>query len=198
MNRNVSRAVVVLAGLMVAAPALAWKVVAENSPFVHKRSGYSIQYPAGWKWVKMTFGDETVATRDGPAIQMIAVDFRKHKNAFPALKQDSSPDMMPQELAQKIVAEATTARGLQNMEILSDEPMLLADRPGFRLHVAYRTAVDAGSVRYEEYIVGANSPQGIFIVYYRAPHLHFFRRDAAAFEQALTTFAIADKARVKK
>jgi hypothetical protein len=124
---------------------------------------------------------------------MIGVDFRKHKNAFRALKQDSSPDMMPQDLAQKLVAEATSARGLQNMEVLSDEPVTLAGRPGFRLHLAYRTAVDAGSVRYEEFVVGANSPQGIFIVSYRAPHLHFFRRDAEAFETSLATFAIADK-----
>lgn len=194
MRKRMSRVAVLLLGAAIATPAMAWKLVAEGTPFTHKASGYSIQYPTGWKWIKMPFGDETVATRDGPAIQLIAVDFRKHKNAFRALKQDSTPEMMPQELAQKIVAEATSARGLQNMEILSDEPVMLAGRPGFRLHLAYRTAVDAGSVRYEEYVVGANSPQGIFIVSFRAPHLHFFRRDAEAFERTLATFAIADKA----
>ncbi len=192
MNRTPVHAAVVLAGLLVASPALAWKLVAEGAPFTHK-TGYSIQYPAGWRWVKMPFGDETLATRDGPDLQLIAVDFRKHKGAFRALKQDSSPAMMPQELAQKLVAEATSARGLQNMEILSDEPTTLAGRPGFRLHLAYRTSVDAGSVRYEEYVVGASSPQGIFIISYRAPHLHFFGRDKEIFEQSLATFAISDK-----
>ncbi len=187
------RAVALLAGLAVAAPALAWKLVDAGTPFVHKGSGYSIQYPPGWRWVKMPFGDETLATRDGPAIQLISVDFRKHRNAFRALKQDSTPDMMPQELAQKLGAEATSARGLQNMEILSDEPVTLAGRPGFRLHLAYRASVDAGSVRYEEVVVGANSPQGIFIISYRAPHLHFFTRDVPQFEQALASFTIADQ-----
>lgn len=197
MSRTTLRAAALLAGLLAAAPALAWKIVETGVPFTHQKSGYSIQYPAGWKWIKMPFGDETVATRDGPAIQMIAVDFRKHKNAFRALKQDSTPEMMPQELSEKLVAEATSARGLQNMEVLSNEPITLAGRPGFRLHLAYRTAVDAGSVRYEEYVVGANSPQGIFIVAYRAPHLHFFQRDTEAFEKSLATFAIADKAPAK-
>lgn len=192
MNRTPVRAAVVLAGLLVASPALAWKLVAEGTPFTHK-TGYSIQYPAGWRWVKMPFGDETLATRDGPDLQLIAVDFRKHKGAFRALKQDSSPEMMPQELAQKLVAEATSARGLQNMEILSDEPVMLAGRPGFRLHLAYKSSVDAGSVRYEEYVVGANSPQGIFIISYRAPHLHFFQRDGESFEKSLASFAISDK-----
>ncbi|MGQ0384313.1 MAG: hypothetical protein ACT4UP_06495 [Gammaproteobacteria bacterium] len=193
MKSMTIRAAALLAGFLAAQPALAWKLAAEGAPFVH-RTGYSIQYPPGWRWIKMPFGDETLATEDGPDLQAISVDFRKHKNAFRALRQDSSPDMMPQELARKLVAEATSARGLQNMEILSDEPTTLAGRSGFRLHLAYRTSVDAGSVRYEEIVVGANSPQGIFIVSYRAPHLHFFARDTGTFETALATFTISDKA----
>jgi hypothetical protein len=196
MKRTASRLVALLAGFAFALPALAaWKLVAEGETFTHARSGYSIQYPPGWRWIKMPFGDETVATRDGAPIQAISVDFRKHRKAFRVLNQDSTPDMMPQELAQKIVAEATQARSLQNVEILSDEPTMLAGRPGFRLLVAYRTAVDAGSLRYREIVVGANSPQGIFIVSYRAPVLHYFERDVATFEKSLATFAITDRAK---
>ena len=77
--------------------------------------------------------------------------------------------------------------------MLSGPVLWLAGRAGFRLHLAYRLPVDAGSVRYEQILVGANSPQGIFIVSYRAPHLHFFRRDLEAFETSLVTFAIADR-----
>ena len=71
---------------------------------------------------------------------------------------------------------------------------LLAGRPAFRVHVAYRASVDMGSVRYEAIIVGANSPQGLFLVGYDAAVLHYFKRDAAQFEATLATFAIADKA----
>jgi hypothetical protein len=175
-------------------PALAaWKVVGEGETFSHPKSGYSIRYPTGWRWIKMPFGDETVAPRDGVPIQAISVDFRKHKKAFRVLNQDSTPAMLPQELAEKIIAEATQARSLQNVEILSDEPTTLAGRPGFRVLFSYRTAVDAGSIRFREIVVGANSPQGIFIVSYRAPVLHYFEHDLATFEQALATFSISDK-----
>lgn len=194
MNRHLTKVAALLACALMAGPALAWKVVAEGAPFMHKASGYSIQYPAGWRWAKMPFGDETVATRDGIWLQQIFVDFRKHKNAFRALKQNSTPEMMPQELAEKYVAEITKESSLQNMEILSNEPALLAGRPAFRVHVAYRASVDMGSVRYQAIIVGANSPQGIFLVGYDAAVLHYFQRDADAFEKALATFAIADKA----
>jgi hypothetical protein len=196
MKPGAKQLIVFVMGVAFAAPALAaWKLVAEGETVTHEKSGYSIQYPEGWRWIKMPFGDETLATRDGAPIQAIAVDFRRHKKAFRALNMDSTPEMMPQELAQKIVAEATQARSLQNVEILSDEPTMLAGRPGFRLLVAYRTAVDAGSLRYREIVVGTNSPQGIFIVSYRAPVLHYFERDIASFEKSLATFAITDKAK---
>lgn len=192
MKGTTIRAIALVAGLVAAGPAGAWKLVEASVPFTHK-TGYSIQYPTGWRWIKMPFGDETLATRDGPALQMISVDFRKHKNAFRALAQDSTPEMMPQELAEKVVAEGAQARSLQNVEVLSNEPATLAGRPGFRLLVTYRTAVDAGSVRYREIVIGANSPQGIFVINYRAPVLHYFDRDVATFEKSLATFAISDK-----
>lgn len=189
MNSGV-RAAVLVAGLLLAAPALAWQLVADGQPFTHAATGYSIQYPAGWRFRKEAFGDETIATRDGPGLQVIYVDYRKHKKAFRAQGKDANADMLPQELAEKFAAEATAARSLQNMEVLADEPAELAGQPAFRLHLAYRTAVDAGSVRYQEILVGTNTPQGIFLVGYRGPVLHYFERDAPAFEQSLATFAI--------
>lgn len=180
-------------GIAAPAPALAWKLVAEATPFVHKTSGYSVQFPVGWRWSKSPFGPDTIATRDGPALQVIGVDFRNHRNAFSALKQDSSPDMAPQELAQRLVADATARNALTNVEILSDQPTMLAGRPAFRVHMAYTATVETAGLRYEEIIVGANSPQGLFIIRYAAPKLHYFARGLPEFENALATFKIDDK-----
>jgi hypothetical protein len=190
MSRSGIRVLVLLAGMAVALPAMAWKIVMEGQPITHKGSGYSIQYPAGWRYIK--WGDEAVATRDGPALQKIYTDFRKHKKAFRALGKDATPEMMPQELAEKIVAEMEAAGSLQNMQVLSNEPTTLAGRPAFRVHVSFRSAVDAGSVRYEGIVVGANSPQGIFLVGYSGPVLHYFARDVENYDKALASFTIAE------
>ena len=190
MSRSGIRVLVLLAGMAVALPAMAWKIVMEGQPITHKGSGYSIQYPAGWRYIK--WGDEAVATRDGPALQKIYTDFRKHKKAFRALGKDATPEMMPQELAEKIVAEMEAAGSLQNMQVLSNEPTTLAGRPAFRVHVSFRSAVDAGSVRYEGIVVGANSPQGIFLVGYSGPVLHYFARDVENYDRALASFTIAE------
>ena len=190
MSKSGIRVLALLAGMAVALPAMAWKIVMEGQPFTHKASGYSIQYPAGWRYVK--WGDQAVATRDGPALQRIYSDFRKHKKAFSALGKDATPEMMPQELAEKIVAEMEKEGSLQNMQVLSNEPTTLAGRPAFRVHVSFRTAVDAGSVRYEGIVTGANSPQGIFLVGYTGPVLHYFARDVENYDTALASFTIAE------
>ena len=192
MKRKVLAAAALL--LSFALPALAgWKLAEEGKPFSHKPSGYSIQFPAGWKYAKLLFSDESGATRDGPDLQAIFVDFRKHKLAFKALKKDSGADMLPQDLAQNLVADMTKERNLQDIKLLADEPAELAGRPAFRIQFEYRTPVDRGSVRYQEIIVGTVNDKGLYLVGYRAPVLHYFARDISVFESALQSFAIASK-----
>ena len=191
MNKSGIRVLALLAGMTVTMPALAWKIVMEGQPFTHKASGYSIQYPVGWRYLK--FSDVSIATRDGSCLQRIYVDYRKHKKAFRALGKDATPEMMPQELAEKIVAEMEAAGSLQHMQVLSNEPITLAGRPGFKVHISYRTAVDAGSVRYEEIVAGTNSPQGIFLIAYVGSVLNYFARDVENYEKTLTTFTVANQ-----
>ncbi len=95
------------AGLLLPSTALAWNVAEANKPFTHQSSGYSVQFPPGWKYNKLWFSDESGATRDGPALQAVFVDFRAHKSAFKAIKKQSTATMLPQETAEHLVADMT-------------------------------------------------------------------------------------------
>jgi hypothetical protein len=172
-------------------PAQAWKIAAADTAFSHKSSGYSVQFPVGWKYNKLLFSDESGATRDGPGLQTIFVDFRSHKSAFRAIKQKSSETMLPQDLAQQLVADMTKERGLENVTTLADEPTELAGRPAFRLQFEYKLPVQRGAIRYREIIVGTVNEKGLYLIGYRAPVLHYFDRDVGVFNETLKTFAIA-------
>ncbi len=189
--RSMARGLTLIAALAVAAPALAWKPVVAGQPFVHKKSGFSVQMPEGWNWMKgaMVPG-EVASTRDGPDLQLIFVDWRKHKGAFYSIKEDATPDMMPQEVAEKFAAHLRESGGRSNMEILANEPVVVAGLPGFRLHLTSRRSVDVGSVRYEDIIVGVNTPMGLYTIFYRAPVLHYFQRDTAAFDGVVASFVL--------
>ena len=174
--------------------ALAWKLSVANEPHVNPGRGFAVQFPAGWKYDRLWFSDETGATRDGPQLQAIFVDFREHKKAFKSIKKESTPDMLPQELAESLVADMTKERGLENVTILSNEPAMLAGRPGFRLRFEYKQPVDRGAVRVREIIVGAAAPRGFYLIGYRAPVLYYFDRDVDTFADAVKSFTITDPA----
>jgi hypothetical protein len=183
------------AALLALAPAaLAWKVAVANEPHVNPGRGYAVQFPAGWKYDRLYFSDETGATRDGPALQSIYVDFRAHQKAFKSLKKESSPDMLPQELAELLVADMAKERGLENVAVRSNEPAMLAGRPGFRLSFEYKLPVDRGAVRVREIVVGAAATRGFYLIGYRAPVLYYFERDVDSFSEAVKSFTITDPA----
>jgi len=176
--------------LLAPALALAWKLSEAGKPFTHAGSGYSVQFPVGWKYNKLAFSDESGATRDGPFLQAIYVDFRAHKTAFKSLKQASSATMLPQDLAEKLVADMTKERGLENVTTLGSEPAELAGQPAFRLSFEYRAPVERGAVRFREVVVGTVNARGLYLLGYRAPVIRYFERDLAAFDATLTSFAI--------
>ena len=186
------RRLILPALLLAANPALAWKISEAGKPFTHKGSGYSVQFPPHWKYDKLWFSDESGATRDGPGLQSIFVDFRAHKTAFRAIKKGSSESALTQDLAADLIADMTKERDLENVQILADEPTTLAGRPAFRLQIEYKSPVVRGAVRYREIIVGTVNAKGLYLIGYRAPVLHYFARDTRAFEASLASFSIAD------
>lgn len=52
----------------------------------------------------------------------------------------------------------------------------------------YRVPIDVGALDYEQIVVGAATPKGLVLVSYRAPSLHYFAAQRAAFEAALASF----------
>jgi hypothetical protein len=182
----------IAAVLALAPAAMAWTVAVAHQEHLNPGRGYAVQFPAGWKYDRLWFSDETGATRDGPALQAIYVSFRAHKQAFRAIKKDSSPDMLPQELAELLVADMTKQRGLENVNIQSNEPAVLSGRPGFRLSFEYKHPVERGAVRVREVIVGASAPRGLYLIGYRAPVIYYFDRDLDSFAGALSSFTIID------
>lgn len=195
-QRRFRAALVLLFFVASSVPAFAgWKQAMENQPFVHQPSGYSVQFPPGWKYSKLWFSDESGATRDGPGLQSIFVDFRSHAKAFKAIKKVSTESMLAQDLAQNLIADMTKERGLESVSITSNEPAIVAGRPGFRVTFEYRAPVERGSVRVREIVAGATGPKGLYLIGYRAPVLYYYSRDVGAFDAALASFAINSAAR---
>jgi hypothetical protein len=165
------------------------KVAVAGKAFESKSGSYAIEFPAGWKYD--SYGMNCAASRDGFNLNAVAVEIRKHKNAFKAIKKNSSEQSLPQELAEDFVANMKAAGGNEGIEVLENDPVDLAGKPGFRLHLKYRVLIDVGALDYEHIIVGAVTPKGLLLVGYRAPSLHYFAAQRTAFDAALASFRFA-------
>jgi len=148
---------------------------------------FSITLPVGW----VLFEEENGVwlSKDGPGLQRIAVQFREHKNAFKELKKSSSSNLLPSELAEMTIAElkASNEHGLPSLKIMSNEPVQIAGWQGYALHLGFKA--DEG-LRIEILADGFVNEKGLYTLFYRAPTLHYFNQDRAAFEKVVSSLRI--------
>jgi hypothetical protein len=172
--------------LVPAIAAAGWQLADATTVYKSKSVGYMLAIPAGWRY--LTSGTGITASRDGPQLNMIAVEVRKNKKAFAAIKKTASASSALDELAENYLADLQSAGG-REIELLSNEPTLLGGRPAFRLQFRYRATVDEGAVRYGAIVVGLATEKYLLLVHYRAPLLHYYPLGVADFERTLETFS---------
>ena len=151
----------------------------------YRGTHYTVTLPAGW--VRFEEDDTTLLSRDGPDLQRIVIEYRPHDKGFEKLKRDSSPGMLPSELADLTIAElrAGQEQKLPSLEVLSNAPAEIGGHTGFALHLRFKT--DQG-LRIELLMRGFVDQRGFYLLTYRAPTLHYFERDRSVFESVTTSF----------
>lgn len=164
-----------------------WSTATDSSVYVDPEGGYSVQLPTGWQWVKYNAKTPLLATRDGPDLQAIRVYFRQHKDAFPNIEKNSSPDMMPGDLAELFVADLREERGIGTIELVENAPADINGRSGFRLELAWR---NEDGLRYQAVVYGCAAPRGLYVLVYNAPVLHYYEQHVVEFEESVRTFRL--------
>jgi len=164
------------------------EIAVANTPVSTTKSLFAVQPPAGW--VYQGSGYEVHASRDGPLLNAISFALRKHKKAFAAIKKDSAPDLLPEELAEMYVADLKSQPGISDVNVVSVEPAVLGGQPAFRVHVTYVLMQAMGGAPFEQVALGAPLQDYLLVAHYRAPQLHFFGTYLPAFEESLQTLTL--------
>ena len=164
-----------------------WSTATVGSTYTDPDGGYTVQVPTGWQWVKFNAKTPLLATRDGPDLQAIRVYYRKNEDAFPNIDKESSPDMMPGDLAELFVADLREERGIGKIELLENAPADIGGRSGFRVELAWR---NEGGLRYHGVVYGCATQRGLYVLVYNAPVLHYYEQHVADFEKSVSTFLL--------
>lgn len=147
---------------------------------------YSVDLPLGWVRF-MQQADGIAVTRDGFALNRIAIVRRDLDKAFPRLKKGAKADLLPSELAELQLAEIKTSANETVITILDNAPALMDGQPGYRLHLQHRN--ERGLV-FDRVLYGLATGKGYFTLTFSAPALHYSARDLAAFEQVVASFRL--------
>ena len=190
MNRSLT-SLILIAALLLPATAQAWDLVEADDRVYESRSGdFEIEMPVGWRFMKPS--RQVTISRDGPGLHAIIVRKEKTRRAFRGLEgedRDASADMLPEELAEAHLADVKARSGIENLELVSEEPFIYGDSLGFRMVLEHTN--DSG-LKMREVHIGFVHGKSYYKIMYFAPQLHYFERDLAAFEAVVESFRVTD------
>jgi hypothetical protein len=78
------------------------------------------------------------------------------------------------------------------VRLLTSEPAELVGRPAFRVHLLYAASEPVDDVEMEEITVGTAMTDGLLLVTYRAPSIHYFDTYRPEFEATLKQIALPE------
>jgi hypothetical protein len=188
MKTHLFRMVPIAVALMLLAGCVAWEAV---KPTAYSNTGakYSVKFPEGWNQIAIP-GGAVIASAYGPQLQRIEVDYSKPKLAFKTQKKDSNPGMEPQELADAVIAELKALPENQTLETVHIAPASVGGKPGFRAELASKRTFQGDAIRYKHIVYGVTNTNGLYVLKYEAPVLHYFERGLPAFEATVASFAL--------
>lgn len=151
---------------------------------------FSIAMPAGWMRLSEEDANHILLSRDGVNLQIIEIVCAKGDNAFPRLKRSIPSSVLASELAELQLAEMRASPGMDNLEVVKNEPAMIAAKSSYMLHVRYK---NARGLRYERIVYGFVEADSYYTLTYQAPTLHYFTRDRGQFDDLLRSLHASNK-----
>lgn len=160
-----------------------WSAVDPNSRTVNVKDDYSLEAPLGW--VRRNYDIYDVFfSRDGPLLNQIAIDREKHDRELPRTKRKTSPNLLPQEVAELVIAELKANESYGSFTVLSNRPTMVGGKAAVRVHTRWKTDRGLPIERLTYALVDEN---GRLAFMYEAPGLVYFPKALPDFEAMMKT-----------
>lgn len=147
---------------------------------------YTVKAPTGW--IHAAFIQQGICiSKDGPNLNWIDVRHAGKKTAFKTIGVEIKDTQLVTEVAEYYLAhfKKTHPDGTVNLMALS--PARISGRSGFRMRLETRD--NRGLI--DDYLIyGVTDDDYFYRLLYRAPRLHYFERDLAAYETLVASFQI--------
>jgi hypothetical protein len=154
----------------------------------YRGAGYTLDLPKGW--MAITKDPKSIlVSKDGPALQQVRVFTRDLAEQSEEVKKRITKGMLPQEVAESLLDRMRSDKSMAQFTVVENEPALLGGKEGFRLVFTYKS----DKVRYRCIYYGLLDGETFYRVSYAAPVRYYFDKDAAAFEEIVKSFKVAEE-----
>lgn len=126
-------------------------------------------------------------TKDGLALQQIAIGRVATDEELPHTKKKLSKGMLPQEVAEVFIDNIRSNPNITNQQFTENTPATVGGYPGFKLLYTYRTKQ---GLKIKRVYYGVMLSNWCYYLIYEAPASHYFAKDYPVFEKVKDSFRI--------
>jgi len=155
-----------------------WTIVDPDNRGITVKQDYAVVAPLGWVRKNYDVYD-AFFSRDGPPLNFIAGYREKHDRELARTKRKTSADLLPQEVAELVIAEQKAGGARGAFEVVSNRPAIIGGKPAVRVHTRWKTERGLPIERLTYALV---DQKGRLAFIYEAPGLVYFPKGLADFE----------------
>lgn len=155
------------------------------SEYADKSQGFSATIPRGW--MRFNRVGYFIITRDGTALENIAVARHKIDKKLEFTKKMFSKDMTVQDLAEIEIDDYLANNDISKFEVISNQPATIDGRQACRIEY---TLVTGARLKVRGIHYGFVYKDWVFRIHYEAANQHYFKKYLGDFERFIVSFKV--------
>ena len=176
---------IILLFFLVGCAIVPWVQTSSSKEYKDGARDFAAMLPDGW--MRFTMDKYFLITKDGIALNAIAVERRRVKDELEFTKKKLTDDMLLMDIAEVEADNYKTSKNINSFSIDENVPAEIAGQEAFVLKYSYQTrsGLPMKGVHY-----GFKYKNWLYRVRYEAPVQHYFDQSLPVFEQFVKTFRL--------
>ena len=125
-----------------------------------------------------------VLSRNGLNLDYIDIIEFSAVSAFPSIERPARKDLLPSELAELFIAEQKITLGIDQVEVMHSQPVVIEGRDGFMVQLQFK---NRAGLELQQKTYGFATTGHYYAFNFRAPSLHYFDNSVSEFERLIAS-----------
>ncbi len=153
--------------------------------YTSKPHNFSVELPDGW--MRFNTSHRLYITRDGVLLQNIIIERLHIEKSLKHTKKKFAKDMLPQEAAEVVLDNISSAPTVLNYEVIENIPARISGFPGFKVVFTYK---NKDGLTLKSILYGLIVDEWFYAIRYTAARRYYFENGRKTFEKVFESFRL--------